>query len=117
MKRKKLTTDELIEWCEKEAARNALMQGDKPNHSARRRNTFRHRNHMLRAVFIRFEKLELKNTALQAQLKAVINGIYADPHQWDMRPGCPTCQPLTKTLDEPFGCERLRNEGPQGAEF
>jgi hypothetical protein len=61
MKAKKATTNELIEWCRKEAARNGQMQGDKPNHSARRRNTFRHRNHMLLAVGDRLAELEKTN--------------------------------------------------------
>lgn len=40
---------ELIEWCAKEADRNARMQGDKKQ-TNRRRKTFRYRNHMLLAV-------------------------------------------------------------------
>ena len=58
MSKKELTNDELIEWCRKEAARQGQMQGDKENQTARRRKTFRYRNHMLRAVGDRFTELE-----------------------------------------------------------
>lgn len=49
---------ELTDWCKKEAARNAKMQGDKDHQTARRRNTFRHRNHMLIAVADKIEELD-----------------------------------------------------------
>jgi hypothetical protein len=74
-KRKKLTTDELIKWCEKEATRNAQLQGDKPNHSARRRKTFRWRNHMLTAVANRIKVLEAGIKSVE-ELIADSEGVY-----------------------------------------
>ena len=66
---------ELIEWCRKESNRNAQMQGDKI-HTARRRKTFRYRNHMLAAVA---NNLELE-TARKAE--AAIKAISELPDKW-----------------------------------
>jgi hypothetical protein len=60
---------ELIDWCRKEAARNARMQGDKEHQTNQRRKTFRHRNHMLIAVADRIEELENALTVILPMAK------------------------------------------------
>jgi hypothetical protein len=41
--------------------------------------------------------------AVRLAIKAALNLIQADPHQWSTRP-CATCRAITKLIDEPFGC-------------
>lgn len=37
------------------------------------------------------------------RLRTALRAISADMHNTSMRP-CPTCEPITKVLGEPFGC-------------
>lgn len=40
---------------------------------------------------------------------AVLDLLYADPHQWSER-GCATCRAITQLVGQPFGCDRFRIE-------
>jgi hypothetical protein len=40
---------------------------------------------------------------------AVLDAIYADPHQWSDRP-CATCRSVSQLTGRPFGCERFQIE-------
>ena len=53
---------------------------------------------------------ERRIAALETLLpQAVLDLIYGDPHQWSHRP-CPTCQPISTMLGQPFGCYRFQKE-------
>jgi hypothetical protein len=65
---------ELTDWCRKEAARNARMQGDKEHQTNQRRKTFRYRNHMLVAVADRIEELEKALNQVDHQIVHLMDG-------------------------------------------
>lgn len=51
--------------------------------------------------------------AARLLVKAGMEQLYHDPHQWSRRP-CGTCKSITRPLGEDFGCVRYAKERAAG---
>lgn len=58
------------------------------------------------------ERQELIKACAGILIDAVIEIVYADPHQWSARP-CNTCKTISSIIGRPHGCDRYR-EGKKG---
>ena len=55
------------------------------------------------------ERQKLIKACASILFDAVIEIIYADPHQWSKR-GCDTCRTISAIIGKPFGCYRYQKE-------
>jgi len=55
---------------------------------------------------------QIVQAAARLIMRAVLNAIQSDPHQWSTRP-CATCRLVSGVLGEPFGCDLYRAQNPR----
>lgn len=63
---------------------------------------------------------EIIQAAARVLMRAVLDEVQSDPHQWSERP-CPTCRTVGAIMGRPFGCyvyaeKRQRERAPSAAD-